>query len=206
MLYTNTVKNVYTRTYECGVIYTKTYELMEITFTSIGEDGYGRKEIFLPFRNVHVANPPGLLSEKVLTGYSIYVDDGMPYIGPEDNKLYLILSSYGCYTKHMSGITKSLRKNKGSSIATAYGAFGKDGKSGIWFETIYRAEDGDVYFVRKSGGERKQGHPDIIFVKDGGVHTCKMPHAYTMFQHFGVNTPYTIYGGGLVDEEWIEEV
>ena len=173
----------------------------ELRGISLGELGRGRKEIFLP---VPSHCPPNFPAGEIVRGFSVgYSKTGRPRIVAEDGNLYLILDCQGVYTRGTLGVVSGLVGHEYDVIANAYGAYGDAGRIGSWCSTIFKAKDGDVFRVTKSGGMSKVG-PSIVYLVSGkNVYHCEQPLAEEMFEALGRELPFTLNSNSRVlSEEW----
>lgn len=184
MIYSNVNKTVETRKMSFG----------DLRGISLGKRGSGRKEIFLPVpRNFPQELPAG----EVICGFSVgYSKTGRPRITTEDCTLALILDCEGDVFERTTGRVQGLVKVRHELVASAYWI-------GIWYSTILKAKDGDVFLVRKSGDPAKVGPRIVYLVSGNNVFHCELPLAEKTFKTLGKELPFTIIGGNEVNpDEW----
>lgn len=190
MIYSNVNIQVETRHMSFG----------ELRGIALGEPGRGRKEIFLP---VPEKFPPNIPAREVITEFSIGLSKaGRPRIGVEDGNLYLILDCEGVYTRGTLGVVYGLVDHEYNVIESAYGAYGEAGNVGTWYASIFKAKDGDVFRVKKSGGADKVGPSTVYLVSGNKVFHCEQQLAEEMFEALGREFPFTLNGHKVRMEEW----
>jgi len=140
----------------------------ELLACRLGERGRGRKEIILPVKFDAVVGEP-LELEGLSIGQST---TGKPtLIKRTDDKLFLIISSYGGYTRRGNGRIYKI-EGEFKMLAFGNGADGDAGRIGDWEVEIYEAPKKGILRVKYSGQHEGGVDPEyneILFIDGGHV-------------------------------------
>lgn len=171
---------------------------------AVGERGRGRREIFLP-------TPKDLTGEVagMLPGYGIgTTKSGRPRIVRDSSEeLYLVLTSEDSYTRRGCGCIRVPAGQTVELIARGNGADGEAGRIGTWDVVVLKANEGDIF--RVTWGGYGYGIPSTYYVVHGGqVHVADQPDVEALFDHLGLEVPFSLTwdGESLVADlsEWVD--
>ena len=152
MLYSNVNLQVETRKMSFG----------ELSVISLGEKGRGRKEIILP----SMVDIKFGMNEGVTIGLT---KNGRPRINKvdshKDNSLYLLIDTYGGYTRRGNGYI-TFREDQGFEIISeGNGADGDAGRIGTWSVYVIKAPIDDKFKfikIQYSGKDNRVGYIAVI--------------------------------------------
>ena len=170
---------------------------------AVGERGRGRREIFLP-------TPKDLTGEVAgtLLGYGIgATKSGRPRIVHDSSEeLYLILTSENSYTRRGCGRIRVPTNQSIELIARGNGADGDAGRIGSWDVVIVKAHEGDIF--RVTWGGYGYGIPSTYYVVHSGqVHVADQPDVEALFDHLGLEVPFSLTWDGVSlvadHSEWV---
>lgn len=166
MLYSNVTVEAEERTFDFGTIWQ----------VALGEQGRGRKLLALTC-------PPGLVLNK---GENLHLSIGMTRTGKprvivaDDPQVYLLLSSYGGYTRRGDGqiyvparagerMLAAAPEDGYTPLAQGNGADGDAGRIGSWDVVLLAVPQDGIVKVMPSGGRA----PDEYYIIRGGrVYSC----------------------------------
>lgn len=147
-----------------------TYHFGELEVLRLGESGRGRQEIILPC-------PPNTTVHSGINFLSIgFSRSGKPKIVTQDSDVYLLINTYGGYTRRGDGKVfiygngvsnvcnfRPVLEYKNRILAQGNGADGDAGRIGTWDTFLIKPQEGDIYKVQFSGG--RDGDVFIIYTE-----------------------------------------
>lgn len=155
----------------------------------VGEFGRGRKLISLPC-------PPDM--ENIKAGLHKELTIGQTKTGKpriikeEDNKLYVILSSEGGYTRRGCGFIHIMERDKDKIkvLALGNGADGDAGRIGTWDCALFEVSGDTTMKVRWSGSGEVF---EIYVIKDGCVYACDKDSIDTLSETIDYDIPKEMF-------------
>lgn len=162
MLYSNVNLNAQERNLSFG----------KLRCVTLGEQGRGRKEVLIPI-------PKNL--EKVKKGLNPNLTIGLTkngkprinFTSKEEDKLYIIINSYGGYSRRGSGRIKHHTVDGTKELVYGLGADGDAGRIGSWYVSLFEVpNDGKRRFIevdfsggRESGYVISEGN-NVFYIKE----------------------------------------
>lgn len=195
MLYSNTNIKVKEVEMEWGIL--KTFNL--------GEAGRGRREIRLP-SNIPEDTIKRGVTEDLVVGFT---KNGKPRINKgKEEGFYLILSSYGGYTRRGNGkiFVPIDRQQEVKVLALGNGADGDAGRIGFWDCAVLQVPNDFFIKVHNSGGT-----PETYYlIRDKKVFEGSVEGIIDLFDTFDEVSPYPIVkqeGGDITfDKDYWENI
>jgi len=160
----------------------------ELLACRLGEHGRGRKEIILPVKFDAVVGEP-LDLRGLSIGQSIAGNPTL--IKRTDNELFLILSSYGGYTRRGNGRIIPIEGDF-KVLAEGWGADGDAGRIGDWDVKIIKAPNKGVIRISYSGKYRYGVDPEyneLLFIDGGHVDTVMLSQMEAYCDAKGIALP-----------------
>lgn len=156
---------------------------------ALGEEGRGRKLLWLPIPANYNHNPLTLgLHEDLSIGYSR--NNKPKIINKKDDDLYLIVDTYGGYTRRGCGYVEYLKEHKDDIefIAKGYGADGAAGRIGTWDVVVLKVLNKDFTVLRNriSGGNPSE----IILIYNSQVYTATRENISILFDSLDIDIPF----------------
>jgi len=160
----------------------------ELLAVRLCEHGRGRKQIVLPVKFPAEPGVP-LDLEELSIGQS---STGRPtIIKNKDNKLFLIINTYGGYTRRGNGWIRPIEGDF-KILAEGNGADGDAGRIGTWGVYVIEAPQNGILRIRYSGQYRGGVDPeynDLLFVKEGKVELIELKDIETYLDSKGLPFP-----------------
>lgn len=186
MIYTNTRLVVQERVLSFGTL----------KGISIGEQGRGRKELFIPC-------PDGIeYIDGVAPNLSIgRTKSGKCRIDKGNTGFFAILSSEGGYTRRGCGRIWSLKSNPIKVLDTANGADGAAGRIGSWSAIIAEMPQVETFIrIRKSGGNPS----DLVYFDGYNFVFISNEEIELFFDEKGLDMPFSLDGERNFNSvEWV---
>jgi hypothetical protein len=190
----------------------KDFEWGKLTYIAMGEEGRGRKEIRIPIQD-------GLELVRGLNSLSIgTTKSGRPRIDHRsDSGLYLLISTYGGYTRRGDGYISCMPVGggdfSGSEIAKprncfkvldeGNGADGDAGRIGTWEVYVLECVSPNCFLrIRYSGGSESE----LLYIDENynivnvGLNVSGQFNMFT--EKTGIVIPYYDYSEELFGKEW----
>lgn len=176
----------------------KEMEWGTLTQFTVGESGRGRQLISLP------CNPN---QEDITKGLHTDLTIGLtksnrPRICKgTDDKMYMILSARGGYTRRGNGIIRVLKgtQDKVNILARGNGADGRAGNIGYWDCMVIKVPSTDYVVRVRTSGAGYGTDADVYLIHDAAVYHCTDDTLESCCDTLGIAIPYDI----TADDNWL---
>lgn len=168
---------------------------------TLGEEGRGRSLISLPCPKDIDAIEAGMHNDLSIGT----TKSGRPRINKwMDDKLFMILSAEGGYTRRGCGTVQVLKKDfdRVNVLTRGNGADGDAGRIGYWDCMVVEAPLTDMIIRVRTSGAGYGTPSDFYFILDGAVYHCTTPEVFDLCDSLGIEMPFTIDRGKLLGSEW----
>jgi len=162
----------------------KTFKFGEVEGITLGEEGRGRKEVFIPSTfDIKKGMNESLDVGKTKTNRPRVVATSEDTLG-----LYMIINTHGGYTRRGNGFASVTDINQITVIERANGADGDAGRIGTWDSFLLKVNDLNkdlMIIVHYSGGDEQE----LILVKtDGDIISFKTLAEFALWLDMGNTT------------------
>lgn len=168
---------------------------------TLGEEGRGRSLISLPCPKDIEFIDEGMHDELSIGT----TKSGRPRINKwRDDKLFMILSAAGGYTRRGCGTVQVLKKDvdRVDIITRGNGADGAAGRIGYWDCMVLEAPLTDLVIRVRTSGAGYGTPSDLYFIKEGAVYHCETQEVFDLCDSLDIDVPFTIDRGCLCNNEW----
>ncbi len=153
-----------------------------------GEEGRGRRLLYLPTSPNAIDIEAGLHKDLTIG----FTKTGRPRVNKvEDNKMYMLLSTEGGYTRRGNGVIYCLftQENDIKILSRGNGADGDAGRIGYW-DVLLLEVSGEVVIRVRTGGGGYGTPSDLYVVHSGNVFHCTLENVNELYDQLSMDIPF----------------